>query len=66
MALYGKMCPVGPTERPGLNPGHADADVDRTQLVVQLLQQATYAFEGGETVAMVDGFLVNNGVYHVN
>ena len=34
---------------PGLNPGGVgkDQDVERTQLVVQLLQQATYAFEGG-------------------
>lgn len=33
----------------GLNPGNSGpdhGDVERTQLVVQLLQQATYAFEG--------------------
>ncbi len=34
----------------GLNPGGSSGpdhgDVERTQLVVQLLQQATYAFEG--------------------
>ena len=33
----------------GLNPGSSGpdhGDVERTQLVVQLLQQATYAFEG--------------------
>ncbi|CAK9065813.1 Adenylate cyclase type 10 (Germ cell soluble adenylyl cyclase) (sAC) (Testicular soluble adenylyl cyclase), partial [Durusdinium trenchii] len=40
----------------GLNPGGVgkDQDVERTQLVVQLLQQATYAFEGSVNKFLVD------------
>ena len=56
----------------GLNPGSSGpdhGDVERTQLVVQLLQQATYAFEGlhrstknGESCnKTLDGFVAFNG-----
>lgn len=64
LSLYWGVCA-------GLNPGSSGpdhGDVERTQLVVQLLQQATYAFEGlrrstknGESCnKTLDGFVAFN------
>ena len=53
LGAWGAATCNNPVLRPpctGLNPGGKDSDVDRTQLIVQLLQQATYAFEGAKDV----------------